>query len=61
MTVQQARKILGEYAKRLSDNDIQGIIESFNSLIEVGFRQFERTQQVRIDTNQYDIDKTNRL
>lgn len=41
MTVIQARKILGEEGKRLSDIEIKTIIECFEIVIEVGFQQFE--------------------
>ncbi len=61
MTIDMARSILDEHAKKLSNEEIQSIIDSFSSLIEVGFRQFERSQQVRVDTFGYDNGKTNSL
>jgi ABC-type transporter MlaC component len=42
MTIEKARKILGESAKTLTDKEVEEIIACFNALIEVGIRQFER-------------------
>lgn len=46
MTVEKARDILGEFARNLSDPEIQAVIDSFNGIIEVGLRQFERKYNV---------------
>lgn len=57
MTVEKARKILGDYAVPLSDNDILENIDCFNAIIEVGFRQFERKHKIQIDTSRVIEDK----
>ncbi|EKE12879.1 MAG: hypothetical protein ACD_13C00134G0040 [uncultured bacterium] len=41
MTIEKARKILGECADSLSDQRLLEIITSFNQIIEVGFQLFE--------------------
>lgn len=51
MTIEKARKLLGETAKTLSDKDIQAIIDCFNAIIEVGLRQFERKHKVEVSIN----------
>lgn len=48
MTVQVARNILGDYGKSLKDEHIQSIIDSFNGIIEVGLRQFEKCYKVEL-------------
>jgi hypothetical protein len=49
MTIPRARQILGEYAKDLKDSEIEQIITSFNGILEVGFRQFERKYQIEVN------------
>lgn len=51
MTIEKARKILGDYAKNLSDQEIEEIMACFNALIEVGIRQFERKHKVEVSGN----------
>ncbi len=51
MTIEKARKILGDYAKNLSDHEIEEIMACFNALIEVGIRQFERKYKVEVSGN----------
>lgn len=55
MTTEKARKILGEYAKALSDQEIDDVIACFNALIEVGLRQFERKYKVEVSINKSKI------
>lgn len=58
MTTEKARTILGKYAQVLSDKDVQLIIDTFNGLIEVGFRHFEKNRQIESDAYRYNIKKT---
>lgn len=58
MTVEKAKNILGKYSQSLTDTEIQSIIDCFNGLIEVGLRQFERSQQIQIDTKRYETSST---
>jgi len=51
MTTEKARKLLGDYAKSLSDQEVDDIIACFNALIEVGLRQFERKYKVEVSIN----------
>jgi len=51
MTIEKARKILGESAKTLTDEEVEEIIACFNALIEVGIRQFERKHKVEVSIN----------
>ncbi len=51
MTIEKAKKILGDFGKTLSDKDIEGIIICFNMVIEVGLRQFERKYKVKSNTS----------
>ncbi len=51
MTIEKARKILGESAKTLTDEEVEEIIACFNALIEVGIRQFERKYKVEVSIN----------
>lgn len=56
MTVEKARKILGNSAKNLTNEEIQAIIDCFNGVIEVGLRQFEKRYKVELN-----IIKLNRI
>lgn len=51
MTTEKARKLLGDYARNLSDQEVEDIIACFNALIEVGLRQFERKYKVEVSIN----------
>ncbi len=51
MTTEKARKLLGDYANNLSDQEVEDIISCFNALIEVGLRQFERKYKVEVSIN----------
>lgn len=57
MTIEKARKILGETAKTLSNDEVQAIIDCFNALIEVGLRQFERKYKVEVSIKKYNHGK----
>ena len=57
MTIDKARKILGETAKTLSNEEVQAIIDCFNALIEVGLRQFERKYKVEVSIKKYNNGK----
>ena len=48
MTIEKARAILKDYAKTLTDQQIQSIIDTFNAIIEVGFKQFERKHSIEV-------------
>jgi ABC-type transporter MlaC component len=47
MTIERARKILGEYEKTLTDEQLSAIIECFDALIEVGFQQYEQQRTTK--------------
>lgn len=46
MTIEKARKILGNFAQSLSNEEIQEIIDCFHGVIEAGIRQFERKHKM---------------
>lgn len=48
MTIEKARSILKGYAKNLTDEEIQSIVDTFNAIIEVGFKQFERKHGIEV-------------
>lgn len=54
MTITKARKVLGDLAVTISDNEIQEIIACFNQIIEVGFQLFE----TKYPKNTFDKTKT---
>ncbi|HWA51852.1 MAG TPA: hypothetical protein VG895_02270 [Patescibacteria group bacterium] len=47
MTIASAKKFLGELAKNMPDEEIQSLINTFNGIIEVGLRHFERKYKVK--------------
>jgi len=52
MTIESAREILGNISKKMSDREIQEIIDCFSGIIEVGLRHFERKYKLKIDVNE---------
>ena len=47
MTVDKAKKILGNVALGLSDKQIQDILDCFNVIIEVGIQQYVQKYQLQ--------------
>ncbi|QQG43967.1 MAG: hypothetical protein HYW86_03835 [Candidatus Roizmanbacteria bacterium] len=46
MTIEKARKIIGVVSEKMTDTQIQLIIDCFDALIEVGFQQFEEKNKL---------------
>lgn len=42
MTIEKAKQILAGYGQNLTNEQIVAIMECFDTLIEIGFQQFEK-------------------
>jgi len=54
MTIQRAREILGEYGTKLTDEQIQEVMDCFELVIEVGFQQFEDKYKSKKEANNHE-------
>lgn len=54
MTIQRAREILGEYGTKLTNEQIQEVMDCFELVIEVGFQQFEDKYKSKKEANNHE-------
>ncbi len=55
MTIENARKLLGESVKKLKDEEIQEIIDCFSGIIEVGLLHFERKYKLDLEKREMNL------